>query len=898
MAGGVAGAGNANGGNVFDVYGLGVDYQRTLDSEFKFEDLERKVNGELNIGELRFDSSDGKIHTVNSHDFWTILNHKKPSVGENAATRSAIKKLLDDKFGTQDELRDVLAEISERLIGGTNARKPISRDEVRVMINLLKHEQNGMTGGRILSREQVRAQLDISERLKTSGPAVRRAWENLNGPTIANYIKGWGRSSVLNDVSDNVRTSLKGERTVNDPKVALKNFFFEEKRVSNSDESTINEIFTEALLHGGPDDRGKIEAVKQSFLDAIDAKLESSDCVSDRMVDEFAMEVGQNLKPILMKIANGGEAPGVDFLKRQVNGLSLSRSGSSMFYISDSNDWLGDREKLASKLADKKNVRDLFMNLKDICNKKVLPDDCTELLKKVDSCIKEFDVASDNVLLDDVEAGDVFQELKELLENPKLAGLEDVQTLEKFKKAVDVLKGRLPAVESEIGRLVGEIADVMRWQEPFLQQENPDTLEMLSLKKEIKTLEARIRALGKESANAGNRREKDRIRSAIVKCQELLTSRRNKANAVADKMAADGKGVVVNRRELKAQMKKWFAAVVHANAKAALDSLFANCGTANDLRAVLERPGVYGFLSTFAGEGADGLFAGMINGKPDLYDAKMLGKYNFKSAISAMGDAVREWTDVVMATSVVEQTNKAVVLSLSEYMRIKATALQPWQSDSPDAQEILPASNPLNNEELHKDDDIKMLISGTAGQPQYDRVEKLPLENILCIACGKKGVALPLVAGWLKRYAPEFVSFKLKQLVHCHHLLKPLKRPLIISGTDVYAYDDLPADSAHLALEKVREALNSFTVDKLRMDYPEPGQTKVNFAENPGAHGKGKKLSEVEKEVGSERDAEDAKYQARRIEDAIKRLLRGTDVENVDEILLGPPGNIDRVFDN
>ena len=174
---------------------------------FGFNELKQAVNGDCNIGELRFNKSDGQIHRINSHSFWTCANHKITSIAENAITRNAVLKLLEGQFGYDANIAGVFNEIKERLIGDANLCKPISRDEVRFMINLLESESIVGQSNKdlVLTSEQVRAKLDLSQHLKTCSSAVRNAWANLHGDEIKDYIKGWGKSKALNTVSDNVR---------------------------------------------------------------------------------------------------------------------------------------------------------------------------------------------------------------------------------------------------------------------------------------------------------------------------------------------------------------------------------------------------------------------------------------------------------------------------------------------------------------------------------------------------------------------------------------------------------------------------------------------------------------------------------------------------------------------
>ena len=173
-------------------------------ANYGFNDLKKTVNGTHNIGELRFSSLDDRIHTINSHNIRTSKNNVISTGADNLVTRNAVLRLLEEQFGDNAKLGVALNEIRERLVGGTNGLKPISRDEVRFMISLLESEAKYSTAT-VLSANQVRAKLDLSERLKTCSSGVRKAWAKCHGDEIKTYIKGWGKSTVLEELSDNVK---------------------------------------------------------------------------------------------------------------------------------------------------------------------------------------------------------------------------------------------------------------------------------------------------------------------------------------------------------------------------------------------------------------------------------------------------------------------------------------------------------------------------------------------------------------------------------------------------------------------------------------------------------------------------------------------------------------------
>ena len=512
----------------FSVYGLlGHDVSRTL-KKFTFANLEAKVNGNCNIGELRFDSSDGAIHSINSHDFWTGLNNKRPNLCENAATRSAVLALLEGQFGATAELQEVFAEIKERLVGKANVHKPISRDEVRVMINLLKHEAgDDLTDGKILSREKVRMHLDISEGLKTGGRAVRTAWAAAKGDKIKTYIKGWGRSSVLNEVSANVRKSLENEKTIDDPTVALKGHFFKERRVSDGDQTKINKIFTD--VQNAPqlvNDKQKIEAVKKSFLDSLDKKLEAGDYITNKMVDDFALKVTKGLDPIVYEIAchknDDPPSSSTKFLKEQINGLSLSRHGSRLFRISK----LGDDEKLDAEIEKNKGKI------------KTLEDEIKGLRKTIEE--PEEEGKSSNLK--------EFKELDLKLSRPELH--------EEEKKLGDEIR----KAEKKLTSMEEELEKLKRLREENWGQRQIDDdkkIKLLEAKNdsknndEIKKLKARLYAY-----NRNLNVEIESLESRIKEERIVADEKANPLKAKLRKLQIDIETDVKRHRELREKIKK------------------------------------------------------------------------------------------------------------------------------------------------------------------------------------------------------------------------------------------------------------------------------------------------------------------------------------------------------
>ena len=126
---------------------------QNLAVNFSFADLEKKVDGSKNLGELKF-GADGKLHRINNHAFFTSKNTVVTTADENRNTREVIMALLNDKFGQGTELqRNLLLEAEKILLGDDVVFRPISRDEVRQIIAELKNvnaseaSMNTMTWG-------------------------------------------------------------------------------------------------------------------------------------------------------------------------------------------------------------------------------------------------------------------------------------------------------------------------------------------------------------------------------------------------------------------------------------------------------------------------------------------------------------------------------------------------------------------------------------------------------------------------------------------------------------------------------------------------------------------------------------------------------------------------------
>lgn len=161
--------------------------------DFGYDDLKSKVNGDYNKGELLF--SGGKIHRINNHVTFTAFNHRTTNEVENTTTRRAIYALIQDKWETSlGENNDVYQEVKRQLVGNPSLLpKPISRDEVRFMLNLLESEkarQNDSQHG--MDASDAHRQLEISRGLKVCTPEMREVFaKTRTAESMRQFVKGW-----------------------------------------------------------------------------------------------------------------------------------------------------------------------------------------------------------------------------------------------------------------------------------------------------------------------------------------------------------------------------------------------------------------------------------------------------------------------------------------------------------------------------------------------------------------------------------------------------------------------------------------------------------------------------------------------------------------------------------
>ena len=110
---------------------------------FTFDELERKVNGTYNRGELRL-GEDGKLHRMNNH-VWGLAklwNDKTSDIQQNIDVRNAVYESIKNKFSRNAGTWSYLSVAREFLLGRENFTKPLSREEVRLIISQLKNIAN------------------------------------------------------------------------------------------------------------------------------------------------------------------------------------------------------------------------------------------------------------------------------------------------------------------------------------------------------------------------------------------------------------------------------------------------------------------------------------------------------------------------------------------------------------------------------------------------------------------------------------------------------------------------------------------------------------------------------------------------------------------------------------
>lgn len=179
-------------------------------NDFGYEDLKAKVNGDYNKGELLF--AGGQLHRINNHVLLKGLNNRKTTDVENDSTRRAVFALIQNEWESSlGADNDVYQEVKRQLIENpADRRKPISRDEVRFMLNLLESEKTRQdTTQKGMDADEAHRQLELSRGLKNCTSAMREFFAKTRSEeTMRQFVKGWGsaRHDAVNKLSSNVRT--------------------------------------------------------------------------------------------------------------------------------------------------------------------------------------------------------------------------------------------------------------------------------------------------------------------------------------------------------------------------------------------------------------------------------------------------------------------------------------------------------------------------------------------------------------------------------------------------------------------------------------------------------------------------------------------------------------------
>lgn len=170
---------------------------KSYDVNFTFDDLEKKVNGSKNIGELRF-GKDGKLHRVNNHSFFTGWNTHVTTGAENEQARMLILELINDNWrgdleGYQTDQRQAVQKL---LLGDDVRFDPISRDEVRVIIDMIK---KGLSGSQITDSVMLVRCIKANA---VNAAAFQQRMKSME-LDISKVIKGWNLSDTAQTRSVN-----------------------------------------------------------------------------------------------------------------------------------------------------------------------------------------------------------------------------------------------------------------------------------------------------------------------------------------------------------------------------------------------------------------------------------------------------------------------------------------------------------------------------------------------------------------------------------------------------------------------------------------------------------------------------------------------------------------------
>ena len=127
-----------------NVYSITVNNGRVAvsDQDKAYAALEKAVVGRnYNLGELRL-GSDNKFEIINNHKI--LKNNVRTKAADNMAVRQAVYEVLSQKFSARTTPNTTLDSVKKFLFGdAVIANQPLTRDEVKNMITLLKSGGKG-----------------------------------------------------------------------------------------------------------------------------------------------------------------------------------------------------------------------------------------------------------------------------------------------------------------------------------------------------------------------------------------------------------------------------------------------------------------------------------------------------------------------------------------------------------------------------------------------------------------------------------------------------------------------------------------------------------------------------------------------------------------------------------
>ena len=123
----------------FNIGKLIDDAGRLPDGHFSFNQLDKITSGKYNVGLLKLGDG-GKLVKFNNHVWRTGANNEKVTVAENIAVRNAVYRAIETRCGdfANSNFTKFLDTVRQELVGEARMHLPLSRNEVRAMLNQLK----------------------------------------------------------------------------------------------------------------------------------------------------------------------------------------------------------------------------------------------------------------------------------------------------------------------------------------------------------------------------------------------------------------------------------------------------------------------------------------------------------------------------------------------------------------------------------------------------------------------------------------------------------------------------------------------------------------------------------------------------------------------------------------